>query len=92
MDEPFASLDAITRWAMPPESSRGMAETRSAESSTMASAFSMRCAVGLMLILLPGGVPFFQLWRRASSASRLAIEHPVASSSTSRWYIRSEAS
>ena len=32
-------------------------------------AFSMRCAVGLMLILLPGGVPFFQLWRRASSAS-----------------------
>ena len=52
----------------------------------------MRCALGLMLILKPGGVPFFQLWRRASSASRLAIEHPVASSSTSRWYIRSEAS
>ena len=55
-------------------------------------AIYMRCAVGLMLILLPGGVPLFQLWRRASSASRSAIEHPVASSSTSRWYIRSEAS
>ena len=68
-----------------------MVNKRAGMSSDMP-AFSMRCAVGLMLILLPGGVPVFQLWRRASSASRLAIEHPVASSSTSRWYIRSEAS